>query len=333
MHDGALLDATVVVPDEILRDRPKLLLVTHKKPDTDALACIWFIIRFVMGPNADYEIQYVRAGERLSEAEEAGYSQVIYVDTGGGDTDQHGKSLTRSSSFKLLVEKFQPEVDPALLPIIELTVATDNVEEMSPTSIQQVFLGLPHYYRENSPETDWSMVISYVFIALDVLYDREKARLKSETDLQTQATMITLPNGMVICDVGFRPRLRGAAFAKGADVVIWMAPVGKNKFHPGIQVNRKHMRGDSPKLSLWAVLEELRRAEAKARCVSVRGLDLRQMQPIAEVGAWFGHDSGGLVACGTKTHTPTDAERTVLPPGKIREVVLARLTGFAWNTD
>ena len=284
MHDGVLLANATEIPHVLAP--PKWLLVTHQHPDPDALACLWFVARFLVGPNAEYEIRYVPAGERLTEDEEGGYSQVIYADTGGGDADQHGRQLVRSSSFKLLVEKFQPEVDPALLPIIELTVATDNIDKMSATSIHQVFLGLAHYYWEKGSGTNWSRVTEYAFIAFDILYDREKARLKSDADFADFGRLITLPNGIVVGDVGFRPRLRDAAFERGADVVLWMAGVGEKKHHPGIQVHRKHVGN---KLTLWAILEELRRAEARARGgVKVRDLDLdlRQMHPIGESVLW-----------------------------------------------
>jgi len=173
-------------------------------------------------------------------------------------------------------------------------------------------------------------VTSYAFITFDILYNREKGRLKSESDFDRFGKLIKLPNGIMVGDVGFRPRLRDAAFARGADVVVWMNPAGEKKFHPGIQVHRKHMHQDKPALTLWSVLEDLRRAEGKARSVDVRRLSLRDMQPLCVngvkvLGAWFGHDSGGLVACGTKTHVPTDDERTRLSPGRILNIVTERL--------
>ncbi len=303
--------------------------VTHNRPDTDALACMWGAVSFIVKDGDDYVLTTTRAGERLPPEEEEGFD-VLYMDTGGGDLDQHGMELARASSFQLLAQKYGFDKEPGIIPILELTLAADNIEEMPWTSAHYVLKGLQHHFWKKDEGTDWARVFDTASIILDVLYGqalgRYEAKKAFDKALHEDNVQITnLPNGLKVIDVGFRPRLRGEAFERGADVVVWMAPKGPGVFYPGIQV---HRHSD---IKLGKVVSEIRRAEAEKRKVSSRGMDLFSFSPIPELGGWFYHDSGKLVACGTQTHELTEEERTTLSRGKIVSVVKTALTSIAPN--
>src|SRR3989344_1507405 len=78
--------APIARMEEALDFNPDLpyLAVTHEMPDTDAMACLWFIKTFIAMPaDRDMDWRFVRSGERLPTMEGTGYN-VIHIDTGFG---------------------------------------------------------------------------------------------------------------------------------------------------------------------------------------------------------------------------------------------------------
>ncbi len=111
----------------------KRIIVTHLKPDLDALTSVWLVHRF--WPNwAEAEVRFVPAGSGYQPKEE---EEVVVVDTGGGKFDHHqaakGEELTSAAALVLAEIKRQKWLKEGLQPLERLvTVVTeiDNFREL-----------------------------------------------------------------------------------------------------------------------------------------------------------------------------------------------------------
>ncbi len=299
------------------------ILVTHDSPDPDAFACLWFAVRFVVG-DAPYEIRSVRAGERLPDGECAG-CHTLHMDTGRGQFDQHERELHRASSFKLLVEEYGYAEDPGIAPILAMTVAVDNVDQMAWTDASYVLKGLRFYYKDpESKQIDWDAAVIMANTLLNILYDQARSRARAAKEWEEIGSLITLPNGLKLAYLGFKPNLRGAAYEAGADVVVWMVPRSK-RFYPIIQLGR----GCSLKLN--ALVAEIRKAEATKRGISSRGY-LGVIGSMPQFGGWVLHDSCRLILCGSRSHELTEeTEFPTLKPHEILDITKRVMGGLTHN--
>lgn len=301
-------------------------LVTHERPDTDAYLCLWAAARFVVKTD-NFVVAFVRAGEQLTPEDMEGH-RVLHMDTGLGELDQHGKRLGRTSSFELFCKAHGLMEDDALEPLIELSRATDNVEEINRTSVHYVFKGLAHHYTDRqTKETDWDGVVTAAFGILDIFYGQAQSRLISVEDFKRLGRMEALDNGLKVAQIFHQPRLREAAFQAGADVVVWTVDLKrgdfKGKFYVGIQTNR-----NSP-VTLKSVMSGLRIAEAARRGLKpeqTQGHDFGAVGKKDLFGSWYLHDSEKLIVCGSNAH-PLEylTEFTRLNPGEILKIVCDRL--------
>ncbi|HEX8994157.1 MAG TPA: hypothetical protein VF803_02795 [Candidatus Paceibacterota bacterium] len=285
-------------------------LVVHQHPDTDAILCLWAVQRFALPKGADYQIVFVNAGDGLSEAEKIGYN-VIEMDTGRGELDQHGRHLKRGSSFKLVCQKYGISHDPALTPLIELADATDNVEKISLTDVHYLFKG-----RRSKCKTEdhWGAFVYLAFNDLDTLYDQYSAWARADREFGKNGDIKTLGNGIKISFILGRPNLRDAAYRAGADVVVWSESRPGDKYHIGIQTSR-----DST-VSLRSLARSIRIAEAQMRGIDIAGLDLGASD-VPKIPGWRLHESGNLLTCGTKGHPLEGDQFSKLSAGVIRQTV------------
>ncbi len=313
-----------IVPTEETIEQPWKLVV-HRRPDTDALACLWAADRFIVPEGTSRQIVFHDAGEKLSPADEAGHT-VLYMDTGGSSTDQHGRGLVRGSSFQLLAEEYGLVEDPGIAPILELTRATDNVERISLTDVHYILKGLPVHLRDQgSNEIDWNGVCDCAFLLLDILHGQALQRASSVEEFASKGQVFDLPNGRSIACVWSNPQLREAAFDAGHDVVMWTISKGKNGAWVGIQVNR-----DSD-VQLHQVVADIRTDECFARKLAMpsRKMLFASSSTQSGVPGWFMHESGKLVTCGTRSHPIGKDEFTRLSPERILGCIkgqLARMT-------
>ena len=294
------------------------MLVGHKWPDTDVWMCLWMAKKFVSKASAA-EITFVNAGETLPESEND--PSVLHFDTGGGQYDQHGKNLKRTSSATLLAERLEIQGDPGLKALLSLTIAVDNVEEISPTNLHYVIEGLPRIHRGADNQPDWNAVQKTVFDMFDIVYGQEIGRQRSRDDLKKFAGFYTLPNGLRFTKLLWQARLREAAFEQGADVVLW-TDRKNGGFYVGVQVNRRS------RVTLSGVAASLRKAEAAARGTVPQG-DLTFVGQ--EETNWFLHDSRKLILCGSRTHELTKDEFTKLTVQQICQKVGETLETVRWN--
>jgi len=309
------------------------LVVTHIAPDTDALACQWFVDKILtneLKSKHDTVYKYVRSGERLPAEECAGYN-IVHVDTGLGRFDQHGKNLTRASSFQLLVSAFGYEINPAIQVIMELTMATDNVERVDNCSVHNVFKALRWVMKQSgSREPDWDAIRQYAFTAFDALYafhdKKDEGEAKFERYIEKNPVE-ELPCGIKFLSLGYHSGTRQAAFDHGVDVVMWFNNVGSDYKlkYVGIQVNEK-----SP-VKLGNVVSSLRFQEAKRRGQRISHADCCRIGNVTNFPTWFIHDSGNLILAGSNTHPLREGEHSRIGNKDIIEYVRKALQSSSPN--
>ncbi len=314
--------ALKLVPTEDTPAQPapkkRWLIATHDNPDTDALLCVSFA-RIHLVKEGDFELMLVRSGESVSPEDAANYDEVLVMDTGRGELDQHERGLKRSSSFVLFCEKYGFDKDEAMQPFLELSRATDNVEEVDTLSLHYLLKGLRFEFRDQaSKKTDWAGVFDEACFLIGIHYRQIKSWIKSRSEFAKNGKVEELANGVKVSILERRARLREAAFEAGADVVFW-TDQRKGGNYIGIQVNR---RSD---MTLSGVIEGIRVAEAQKRGVNCAGHKLSAPGKNDVFGAWFLHDSEKLILCGSLTHELDAEEFTKLPIENIIKIMNNRL--------
>ena len=312
-------------------------LVVHRHPDVDAWLCLWIASKFIQETKGA-NIVFVNSGETLNGDDQNDLS-VLHFDTGGGEYDQHGKGLERSSSAFLLVIRKGLDQIPGILPLLELSIAVDNIDPVPPTSIHYSIEGYAFLLRHEDGSTDWDKVKERVFELFDIVFGQETQRVQSREQLNRYANQIALPNGIHITNILWQPQLREAAFEEGAMVVIWTDSLQRSVatgnvatraefnwarklptfrkdeweriFYTGIQRNRRF-----PQLFLDRVAEELDLAEARKRRVHPHDLP----------AIWFLHETKTLILNGSRTHEPAREEFTALTPTEIVGIVQRTLS-------
>lgn len=300
-------------------------LVGHRFPDDDMWLCLWMAKKFI--PKAkDAEITFVNAGQCLLGKEND--PSVLYFDTGGGQYDQHGKGLQKSSSAKLLVEKLELSDDPGLKPILEMVVKVDNIETVAKTDSHFLIEGYPRcqqFRKPHSNDVEWSKIQERVFEIFDVLYGQETSRAQNRENFKKHgAERTTLPNEINVVAIFGHPEYRELAFEGGATVVIWTKLRGKNHFFTGIQVNR------TCNLFLDNVVATLRNQETKTRQKKTGNENLRYIGRKPN-DSWYLHDSKRLILNGSRTWEPTEEEYTKLFPRQIVGLVNRVLSAIPYQ--
>lgn len=323
--EPAACETTPVEATPEVAPAKKWALVTHRNQRsacTDALLCLWFMLKFVVKKN-EYSISFVRAGERLAKDEEEAFMaddcEIVYLDTGGGECDQHGKKLERSSSFELTCQKYKRQNEPGLQVMLELSRKSDNVEEIDPTSIHYQIRGLPSQFRDKETrEVDWQKVIDFAFIMFDIQYRRDTiVETNRRTYLRRGTPPVELKSGIKLAVLINHPEWRDAAYEAGADVVLWTVQANRHDKDSGLNVGIQKHRKAQAKVNLKPVIAHLREAEMHKRRVkaSFTKMDCDGMHP--QVPGWFLHDSENLILCGSDTMPLMAEEFTTLNPSEM----------------
>jgi hypothetical protein len=287
-------------------------IVTHENLDTDALVCIYMILKGVP-LSRGAKLRLVRAGESLA-ADDPG---IIHVDTGQGEFDQHGKGLQRSCSAALVYEGLG--LDPSFLPLVEMAARADNVEEIAKSDLHYQIIGWKYdNYNSQLGGVNWKEVMSLAFSAFDIIVRQEKVRIESGKLLAEKGRWTTLENGIKVCHLGNYPRCREAAFEAGADFVTWTQFKRAGRYNAGVQRHRKC------RIGLASTVASLRKAE-----LTLRGLPIPKRLDYLHSGngiEWFLHDSLALILCGSKTKALTGEEFTKLPKEVFEKIVETSLS-------
>lgn len=113
------------------------VIVTHLNPDVDAIGSIWLLKRFDKEDFKLAKVAFVPAGEKLSVVETASLgvseSEVVHVDTGGGEFDHHDEegvdTCAARKVHEYLLKKYPDLVhDEALEKVVAFVNGTDHFE-------------------------------------------------------------------------------------------------------------------------------------------------------------------------------------------------------------
>ncbi len=169
----------------------KKLIVTHIKPDLDALTSVWLIHRF--WPEwAGTGLRFVPAG---SSYQPKGDEEVVVVDTGGGRFDHHqagrGGELTSAAElvFKEIVSQGWLKSDQeALKRLVAVVTQIDNFRELKwPEaaadyhlfSLAEIIDAWSLLYKDDYPR-----VVALAEMALDGVYLNFKNRVRAEKEIK-----------------------------------------------------------------------------------------------------------------------------------------------------
>lgn len=112
---------------------PKKLIVTHIFPDLDAIASIWFLIRFHPDFNQT-DFAFVPAGQTYNHQAVDSDPAVVHVDTGMGQFDHH-QSAAKTAAAALVFNDLKSgkfitlKHQSALERLVKLIVEIDNFDD------------------------------------------------------------------------------------------------------------------------------------------------------------------------------------------------------------
>ena len=95
------------------------IIITHKRPDFDAILATWLLYRF--GGYDGAAIKFFSFGHRIPQK----YDNAVCVDIGGGQFDHHQRSDLVSASM-LVLKSLNLHNNPALHHLAEISVFVDH---------------------------------------------------------------------------------------------------------------------------------------------------------------------------------------------------------------
>jgi len=265
------------------------LVVTHIRPDLDACASVWLVLRF-MANFSEAEVEFVPAGDTHLMQPADSDPNVLHVDTGMGKFDHHQFRERLSASlriFEYLQEKrrFTKIELGALERLVELITMIDNFEEVdfpNPTSdiyelsIVQILEGVK--LKESSDHA----VLEFMCTALDGMFGILKRKVVAEEELSKAEEFIVKKHKCIFIKSKSKEASK-LAEKSGFQLVLLQDPDRKN-------VNlRVHPRA---KFNLDSVYEAIRKLEGPDK--------------------WFYHASGHLLLNGSNSH-PQPATKLKIP--------------------
>ncbi len=181
----------------------KKIIVTHLKPDLDAVASVWLIRRF--WPEwSEAEVKFVPAGSNYQSQEN---EEVITVDTGGGQFDHHqaSKGQVVTSATKLVwqatfkMRNFKETEKEALNKMVDVITQIDNFRELAwpeADSDKYTFL-LSEIVDAWSGiySQDYLRVATLAGLALDGVLLAFKSRVRAEKDIKNKGWQFKTPWG------------------------------------------------------------------------------------------------------------------------------------------
>lgn len=226
-------------------------IVTHLSPDIDAIASVWLIHRFLPGWE-EAHVELVTPGMTLHDMPPDRDSNILHVDTGGGQFDHHHTSDCTSAARlifdHLCAEGHMKDSDiPALERIVDVITRYDHFQEvyledadddMHVFSLAYVILGL----RPNSAYGQ--RMIEFSEEALDGILQYMKGKLHAEELIERGYTYTTYWGKTLVIETDNDSAMR-AAFMKGFDMVIRFSPHYKNvaiKVNPRVKRTLKKLQ-------------------------------------------------------------------------------------------
>jgi len=271
-----------------------MLIVTHQKPDLDAIASSWLLVRFDAQHYSGSRIAFVPAGTSMSDeqAAELGYTpqEVTHVDTGKGQFDHHlperaGREFSATSLVYQYLLQIHPEyqADAALRQISDIVTEIDHFGEVFwPDANNPRYEFMLHQILDAMDATqthDDQYQVELGHRLLDFVYSSMTLHLKATQKLAEGATFPLRSGGE-----GFAIETGNEEILSVAQKAGYMLVIKKDRNTGHIRVKA---RPDAP-FDLAGVYELVRQAD--------------------QTGTWFYHPGGKMLLNGSKksgTHVPS----------------------------
>ena len=264
------------------------IIVTHHSPDLDAITATWLLKKFAEQKFGQAKVLFVNPGDHLSDEELANHcvdeSQVVYVDTGGGEFDHHQPERGQQYlSAALLVyqylQKLHPEIknDLALKTIVDYVTEIDHFREIFwPEAdslrynfmIQELIEGINKTHLHNDDS-----VLHFGFQCLDAAYANLTQVIKARQLITEKGRQFSLSAGPALAIETQNDNVIKEAQKQGFSLVV--------KRDPSYGHVRIKVRPDCP--------------------INLQKL-AKKIADVDQVGSWYFHPSGKMLLNGSGKH-------------------------------
>jgi len=226
-------------------------IVTHIRPDFDALIAVWLIKRYYPGFDKA-GVTFVPAGETYEKQVVDSQASVIHVDTGLGKFDHH-QLRERSSAARRILDYFLKErlITGRSVEVIErmvdLATMIDNFEEALLPEAGQDFYDLGIYQVMEGLKyggfTDFE-IYDFAQTAFEGLYGVFRQKLMAEEELEANSRTVDVNGIKTLILESVSDEASRLAQKRGAEIVVRRHPKAGNvqiKVRPGSKLNLKKL--------------------------------------------------------------------------------------------
>lgn len=271
-------------------------IVTHIAPDTDALASIWLIKRF-LGGWSNAIVKFVPAGKTLNDAKPDEFPDIIHVDTGLGMFDHHQtnkETCAAKKVFYFLRDKgaIKKSLEEPLERITEVVTQIDHFKE--------VFL--------EEPDRD-----IYDFLISNII---DGVRIKTNDDQRLVEIVLPLFDGLLVI---FSNKIKAEQELKAGFIF-------KSKWGKVLAIeseNEDVSRLAQKRGFQMVVRKSKKKGYLKIKTLPLKKLNLKKIYQILSkkdpAATWYFHPSGHILLNGS-TKNP-DMKPTSLTLPQVVEIV------------
>ena len=295
-----------------------IILVTHERPDADAIVGVWLMKRNLRQRNykGRIEIAFVPAGETLNGMRVDSDRSIIHLDTGGGRFDHHKRYNPSVCTATKVARYMEVANDPRYIRIIQMALDDD-------TNAPRHFGDLRSLIHCWNTEYKSDQVMRMGLANLDLLYYQECTKVAAAKEFKKTAVWYQTPAGLVCVLQTTRDLLRFTrAFAEKNGAVIL---VSRNTDSGYAGVFRLRTPKGSKPIRIVPTAAAIRKAEAERRGLALSS-DALKASGLTDGMGWFLHDSKNLFVCGTPKSPLPPELKTVLSLEEITEIVKDDLT-------
>lgn len=167
-------------------------IITHINPDPDAITSVWLLRRFEK-ELSEASVKFVNAGETIDGNPADTNSDIIHVDTGGGQFDHHDTN-ERTCAAKRILDYLQNKYeylreDEALERLVEVVIGDDHFEECDwPEALADrysfMFSDILDGLKRNNTLNDHGLV-DLGCTCLDGIYTSLKLKIEAEEEVES----------------------------------------------------------------------------------------------------------------------------------------------------
>jgi hypothetical protein len=211
------------------------VIVTHQKPDLDAVTSVWLLKRFLTSKWGTAIVEFVPSGSRLDSTRQAELGvpddQVIHVDTGLGEFDHHqedrGSERVCATSLvfdHLTTFQVDKKKNQALLYLVEYVTQIDHFEDCYwPEAANLRYQLSIHNLLEGAVQTglyDDDRLVQFGFELLDAAYAKLRSEVKADEIIQKKGQHFKLGKYNCLAIASSSKDVEKRAQKLGTDLVI-----------------------------------------------------------------------------------------------------------------